>query len=446
MSFYNTTMDVIYNGKNSVNTPSKFQILNIITSAFHFYSSRDSALKLLILLINKTQTCDWEYAEPGAWPSNDLLQDETGLSRSQIKSNLSVLENLGFIIRHEGKRRGNRCQNTNRILHFNGFDLSPLIAKYAEFLEKTSAIRELGKQRKQSKKTIQDYWAKISRLEKLSRDKNSRLIDPIFEAAKACHNKVIYGKERAIDVLAAAAEKLAKLLYEIQRLIKPPDQKMYCGAGNLAPVGPVTWPRNTENELSNKNDVFVPHTGDKKEVVNSPKEPPNSSDFFSELVNKFKIEPAWLFKLCPEIDQKLLKPSERCEKTWSDAVGAAETILPKIGVSKDLWLKAKQQLGNYGAACLIITVYAKRGQLKNPPGYIVGMLKKHTSGQLNLGESVMKIFRSITAWRGRSSNTNVQYDNLRPPINKSKSTRYTTLVEDLLDSSWSTEVNDVEFN
>src|SRR4051794_3537704 len=88
-------------------------------------------------LFKFTQPQDWEAgARPIVWPSAATQQEALGLSRAQVKAlNRSLIE-AGLISMKDspnGKRYGRR-DHQGRIVEAYGFDLSPLAARYAEFL------------------------------------------------------------------------------------------------------------------------------------------------------------------------------------------------------------------------------------------------------------------------------------------------------------------------
>jgi replication initiation protein RepC len=89
-------------------------------------------------LFKFTQPQDWEpRARPIVWPSAATQQEALGLSRAQVKAlNRSLIE-AGLISMKDspnGKRYGRR-DHKGRIVEAYGFDLSPLAARYAEFVE-----------------------------------------------------------------------------------------------------------------------------------------------------------------------------------------------------------------------------------------------------------------------------------------------------------------------
>src|ERR1700761_5985652 len=85
-----------------------------------------------------TQPQDWERgARPIVWPSALLQQEALGISESQAKRLNRCLIEFGLITMKDspnGKRYGRRHAR-GRIVEAYGFDLSPLAARYQEFVQ-----------------------------------------------------------------------------------------------------------------------------------------------------------------------------------------------------------------------------------------------------------------------------------------------------------------------
>src|SRR4051794_32433343 len=95
-------------------------------------------------LFKFTQPQDWEAgARPIVWPSAATQQEALGLSQSQAKAlNRSLIE-AGLISMKDspnGKRYGRRDRQ-GHITEAYGFDLSPLAARHAEFIQLDAAAK-----------------------------------------------------------------------------------------------------------------------------------------------------------------------------------------------------------------------------------------------------------------------------------------------------------------
>src|SRR6516164_1571538 len=108
-------------------------------------------------LFKFTQPQDWEQGRrPIVWPSALLEQEALGLSETQGKRLNRYLIEAGLVTMRDspnGKRYGKR-DGKGRIVEAYGFDLSPLAARYAEFVrvaEEGRAEREaMGRLRRRA--------------------------------------------------------------------------------------------------------------------------------------------------------------------------------------------------------------------------------------------------------------------------------------------------------
>ena len=89
-------------------------------------------------LFKFTQPQDWgRGGRPIVWPSSSMQQEALGLSASQVKATNRALIEAGLITMKDspnGKRYGKRVHPKGPIVEAYGFDLSPLAARYAEFM------------------------------------------------------------------------------------------------------------------------------------------------------------------------------------------------------------------------------------------------------------------------------------------------------------------------
>src|SRR6476646_10146090 len=88
-------------------------------------------------LFRFTQPQDWgRGGRPIVWPSASMQREALGLAPSQVKAINRALIEAGLITMKDspnGKRYGRR-DSDGRIVEAYGFDLSPLAARYAEFI------------------------------------------------------------------------------------------------------------------------------------------------------------------------------------------------------------------------------------------------------------------------------------------------------------------------
>lgn len=84
------------------------------------------------------------------WPSNELLEDRTGLSERSIRYAIASLIQLGVLISKDsanGKRYA-RKSRAGQIIDAFGFDLTPVLARADEWKQRLDAKKDLERERK----------------------------------------------------------------------------------------------------------------------------------------------------------------------------------------------------------------------------------------------------------------------------------------------------------
>ena len=108
-------------------------------------------------LFRFTQPQDWgRGGRPIVWPSASLQQEALGLSESRVKALTRALIEAGVVTMKDspnGKRYGVR-DRAGRITEAYGFDLSPIAARYPEFVRLAQEARaeraEMGRLRRRA--------------------------------------------------------------------------------------------------------------------------------------------------------------------------------------------------------------------------------------------------------------------------------------------------------
>ncbi len=81
----------------------------------------------------------------------------------------------------------------------------------------------------------------------------------------------------------------------------------------------------------------------------------------------------------------------------SDIINAADAIRSDLGISKSAWADACRVLTPVGAAICIMIIDQKAHDgeepIRNPGGYLRGMVKKAKEGKLNLHGSVFGLLK-----------------------------------------------------
>jgi replication initiation protein RepC len=341
-----------------------------------------------------TKPQDWEPgARPIVWPSASMQQSSLGLEETQVKQINRRLIELGLVTMKDspnGKRYGKRDPN-GRIIEAYGFDLSPVAARYAEFVRLA-----------QEAKAERAAMARLRRKATIAR----KAIIQILETAEE------YGFEgEEWRQLARETGDLVRALKEVDRVdemeagVKSLERRQRAARERIETLlGTVeTDPKEAENRphiynynrtLNPNKDTVIAAKSCSDAAATSPSEPPTAGQpKRPEKGMVYGIAPDELPRLAPKLKRYLRRP----DPLWSDLVDAADWLRHDLGVSRSLWGEACLAMGRELAAIALAIVSTKEPEhfKTTPGGYFHGMVAKHVAGELRLERTVWALRRAL---------------------------------------------------
>jgi replication initiation protein RepC len=344
-------------------------------------------------LFKFTQPQDWERGgRPIVWPSALLQQEALGLSETQAKRLNRCLIEAGLLTMKDspnGKRYGKRDPK-GRIVEAYGFDLSPLAARYAEFVrlaEEGRAEREaMGRLRRRAtiarKGIVQilgtacDYALEGEEWGTLERDAQA-----IVQALKRTErpDDMEVGVTSLEQRQREARARLEMLLKDVKKtpsgVENEPHQYTY---------NPNPYPsQDTVIASKNSSEAAEPF------VSQSPESEPQKRP---EKGSVHGVRPDELMRLAPRLRSYLRRPNP----TWPEIIDAADWLRHDLDVSKSLWGDACITMGRDLAAVALAIVSTKDPEhfRTTPGGYFHGMVQKAKAGELHLERTVWALRRA----------------------------------------------------
>jgi replication initiation protein RepC len=344
-------------------------------------------------LFKFTQPQDWERGgRPIVWPSALLQQEALGLSETQAKRlNRCVIE-AGLVTMKDspnGKRYGKRDPK-GRIVEAYGFDLSPLAARYAEFVqlaEEGRAEREaMGRLRRRATiarkgivqilETAGDYELEGEEWGTLERDAQA-----IVQALKRAErpDDMEMGVTSLEQRQREARARLDMLLKDVKKTPSGVENEphQYTYNPNPYPSQDTVIASKTSSEAA---EPFVSQSPD-PEPQNRP-----------EKGSVHGVRPDELVRLAPRLRSYLRRPNP----TWPEIIDAADWLRHDLDVSKSLWGDACVTMGRDLAAVALAIVSTKDPEhfRTTPGGYFHGMVQKAKAGELHLERTVWALRRA----------------------------------------------------
>ena len=344
-------------------------------------------------LFKFTQPQDWERGgRPIVWPSALLQQEALGLSETQAKRLNRCLIEAGLVTMKDspnGKRYGKRDPK-GRIVEAYGFDLSPLAARYAEFVrlaEEGRAEREaMGRLRRRATiarkgivqilETACDYALEGEEWGMLERDAQA-----IVQALKRAErpDDMEMGVTSLEQRQRAARARLEMLLKDVKKIpsgVKN-EPHQYTYNPNPYPSQDTVIASNTSSEAA---EPFVSQS-----PGSEPQKRPDKGSVHG-------VRPDELVRLAPRLRSYLRRPNP----TWPEIIDAADWLRHDLDVSKSLWGDACVTMGRDLAAVALAIVSTKDPEhfRTTPGGYFHGMVQKAKAGELHLERTLWALRRA----------------------------------------------------
>jgi len=396
---------------------TRFDLLKLVKHAGREVGFTDSMIQLLEYYLLYTKEQDWkDGARPVMYQSQYKTALHFGVSERQIQRLEATLFNVGALTWNDSgnhRRFGVRDEGSGEILYAYGVDLSPLASLYP-MLQKKLQEKELHDAAwMEQKRRISWYRARI-RTMLAEFPAHAELQAQIMDAT-AKYNEVAvpirtYMSLETLTVLRQRHESLYEQVLEALDGASPVEQDCGLSQERSSTDDPnVVHSQTTKKTSSDKSDTRSPQdNGFRGSVVQPPVITGNIG-----ASGKVEVPPI------PEISEKLANiswkqvlnaASERFQLylhrgygnrprpiNWSDVIDAAYEVRRELGISKSAWVEACSVLGQGGAAICIMVIDQKaqdgKEPIRNPGGYLRGMVKKAKDGKLNLHGSVFGLLK-----------------------------------------------------
>jgi replication initiation protein RepC len=363
-------------------------------------------------LFRFTQLQDWEAgARPIVWPSAAMQREALGLSETQVKVLNRALIDAGLITMKDssnGKRYGKR-DGEGRIIEAYGLDLSPLAARYTEFVQMVAAAKAERAER-----------AQLHRRATIARNGITQILETAAEYGLAGEKWTdLVRDSRSLTLTLRKIETLEEMAFAVERLERwqrearvhlenqlAAAQPAAVESVNTAPRGaeyrPHQYTYKTSDDLNP--DTVLAHkdgSADPGEAAADPdraggqhQDDARTGDDAATRSEGVRTDNDMLMRLMPD-ELVMLAPRLRTYLTtprpvWRDIVDAADWLRGELGISRPLWGEACLAMGRECAAVAVALVSAKPPAhfRTSPGGYFHGMVAKAKAGELNLARTV----------------------------------------------------------
>lgn len=360
----------------------KWQIFRTICEAKAAIGVSDRSLAVLnALLTFHPETVLTGDDEPVVFPSNTQLSLRAhGMPELTVRRHLAALVDCGLVIRRDspnGKRFARRGEG-GQVENAFGFDLSPLVARAAEFEQFAREAQAERRALTLARERITLHRRDIAKMIAAG-------VEESVPADWAAYHRAYAGIAGRIPrtgtcaELAAIADDLATLAGEI-RIVLETHVKKQKASGNAA---------SNERHIQNSNPdplEFEPGSAKEPGATVAPQSEKTKAPQRSYPLGM-------VLDACPDI----VMYAREGIKSWRDLMATAGLVRSMLGISPSAWEEAQSVLGEEGAAVVVAAILQKGEEIKSAGGYLRSLTEKARAGAFSLGPMLMALLRAKLA-------------------------------------------------
>lgn len=365
-------------------TVHKWHVFRDIKEARLALGATDRALAILDALLSfHPETAFYGDSALVVWPSNEqLIGRANGMSPATLRRHLANLVDCGIIIRRDspnGKRYARKGQG-GEVEQAYGFDLSPIVARSAEFRALAEAMRAEKKAYKLVKERLTICRRDIVKMIEAGIEEG---VPANWGTVQQAYQAIVGRLPRTAprQVLEAVAGELDQLWAEIREVLE----------SFVKSTNPSANESQTERHIQNSNTETKSESehglGKKNEASGSAGETDNVRS-----LPRRELPLGIVLDACPNI-LWLVKGGGGI-RNWREFLAAAETARPVLGISPSAWEEAQIAMGEQQAAITLAAIHQKSDQIKSPGGYLRNLTERAKEGKFSTWPMIMALLRA----------------------------------------------------
>ena len=406
---------------NRTGKTDKWQFLRALTEARDVYALSDRAITVLEALLSFHPEKELDGSEDIiVFPSNAELSLRTrGMSAPTLRRHIATLVKTGLLLRKDsanGKRFARKGPG-GEVADAFGFNLAPAALMAPEVFEHAEAARAHAAEVRKVRAEITLHLRDIS-----------KMIEAAFEDGQGAHSPALWlGFTEELKALSGRVARNGALSDHKQRCAALVRLRARVESAFLAGMDEADLrKRDCEEASAQTGDILQSETRmsgndarNERHIQNSNKD--DSFEYCSdnieadgrgstarqrqdldhsrpeagqghhqdnetpEILGSAKGDPEQvslgdLKRACPSFADYALEGLGN----WSDARKAAELIRPMLGISKDAWVRAQQNMGPAGAIVTMAYLVERAEEIKSAGGYLRVLSEKAEAGKFRL--------------------------------------------------------------
>jgi replication initiation protein RepC len=365
----------------------KWHVLNAVRDAMTALGVSDRTLAVLSALLTfHPETTLTGEGDITVFPSNEsLTQRACGMGESTLRRHLAVLVERGLVIRRDspnGKRYARRGQG-GVIEKAFGFDLTPLVARAAEFESLAEAARAERKARDLLRERISLCRRDIEKMIATGREEDVPSDWDAFQAAYDALATPIRRRAPLVE-LDPVADELETLANQILEILEAYTKTIEM-SGNARQNERHKQNSNTYSQIEFEHGLPISQGATIEAHPKTPRPPQRSYPL------------GMVLDACPDI----VDHARSGIASWRDFVATASVVRPFLGISPSAWEEAKEVLGPEDAAVVVAAILQRASAIKSAGGYLRSLTEKARVGAFSLGPVLMALINTNLRDPGR---------------------------------------------
>jgi replication initiation protein RepC len=316
------------------------------------------------------------------FPSNDQLALRAhGMAPSTMRRHLALVVDAGVIIRGDspnGKRFA-RKSASGSLSHAFGFDLTPIVARAAEFETIAEEVRADERALKYARERITLARRDIVKIIATGLEEGVSIPatgqgPSTREGVHALYRTIAVRIPRAVTLaeiepvageLTALADRLLNILETHVKTIKMSTNVLQDR-------------HHIQNSKPNHPTEPEPNLREGRAAMAEPNRQPSAATERSYPLGM-------VLKACPDIADY----AKGGVSSWRDFLAAAAVVRPMLGISPSAWEEARAVMRQAAAAVVVACILQRGTAIRSAGGYLRELTRKAEAGQFSLGPMLM---------------------------------------------------------
>ena len=365
-------------------TVNKWAVFRHIAVAKDWIGVSDRSLSVLNALLSfhpETALMAGEGASLVVFPSNTQLALRAhGMTESTLRRHLAALVEAGLVIRRDspnGKRYARKGQG-GVVAQAFGFDLTPIVARAAEFEAQADRIQAERRALHLAREAVTILRRDAVKLILAGVEAG---IDADWAGYRARYEAILGGLTRSPGLadLDAIRTALTAFVADVSKSLAV-RQDVEESNGSAAHSG-----RHNQNSK--------PEAYDSGKALESGDEGKGRARPDGDGGTAAAYPLGMVLNACPDI----VDYARNGIRSWRDLADVADLVRGMMGISPSAWRDAQDVMGPDAAAATMAAILQRAEHIKSPGGYLRTLVERKRAGRYSLGPVLLALTRARTA-------------------------------------------------